>query len=213
LKTFISTTGIIRHLYPSQLIWEMPSDEKKIYLTFDDGPTQGVTDKVLEILNKFDAKATFFCIGKNVEAHQSLFLKIKEANHGIGNHSWDHLNGKKVSTQSYLASIQKAQDLIQSKYFRPPYGRIRKDQAAEIAKKYKIIMWSALSGDYDKNRSKEACLKSVLKYTRPGSIIVFHDSLKAADKMLYVLPRALEYFKGEGYEFSTIDANLLDKRK
>ena len=205
MKTFISTTGIIRHLYPSQLIWEMPSEEKKIYLTFDDGPTSGVTDKLLEILNQYNAKATFFCIGKNVEAHPSLFLKTKEAGHCIGNHTWDHMNGKKVGNQDYLLSIQKAQNLINSAYFRPPYGRIKKAEAATISKAYKIIMWSVLSGDFKLDRSKEACLKTVLKKTRPGSIIVFHDSLKAADKMLYAVPRVLEYFTTKGYKFLGID--------
>lgn len=182
----------------------MPDEDKTIYLTFDDGPTPGVTDVLLDILKKYNAKATFFCLGKNVAANQSLFMQIKEQGHVVGNHTWDHLNGRKVETANYLNSIERTKVFIQSNLFRPPYGRITKSQANLISQEFKIIMWSVLSGDFDLKQSKEECLSSVLKFTKAGSIIVFHDSLKAAHQMLYALPRVLEHFQEKGFKFEAI---------
>ena len=182
----------------------MPGHDKKIYLTFDDGPTPDVTDVLLDILKKHGAKATFFCLGKNVVDNIDLFERINNEGHQIGNHTWNHLNGKKVGISEYLTSINKTNDIITSKLFRPPYGRIKNEQAKIISKNFKIIMWSVLSRDFDIKQSKERCLSVVLKHTKAGSIIVFHDSLKASNQMLYAVPRVIEHYQKKGFEFSAI---------
>ena len=187
----------------------MPDNEKKIYLTFDDGPTPNVTDVLLDVLKNYDAKATFFCLGKNVLENNSLFDRIRKEGHQIGNHTWDHLNGKMVRTSDYITSISKTQEIIISKLFRPPYGRIRKEQVNLISNQFKIIMWSVLSRDFDLKQSKEKCLSTVLKHTKDGSIIVFHDSLKASSQMLYAVPKILEYYQEKGFEFSAINEGLI----
>lgn len=209
MKLQINTTGLIRHLYPKQLIWEMPCHDKKIYLTFDDGPTPDVTDKLLDVLKNYEAKATFFCLGKNVLENKSLFNRIQKEGHQIGNHTWDHLNGKKVEASEYQVSISKTQDIINSKLFRPPYGRISSELASIISNNFKIIMWSVLSRDFDIKQSKEKCLSTVLKFTKAGSIIVFHDSLKASSQMLYAVPKMLDYYQKKGFEFSAINDELV----
>ncbi|MBU1011891.1 MAG: polysaccharide deacetylase family protein [Bacteroidetes bacterium] len=187
----------------------MPDYDKKIYLTFDDGPTPDITDVLLDILKDYGAKATFFCLGKNVVENKILFDRIRKEGHQIGNHTWDHLNGKKAEIGEYIASISKTQEIINSKLFRPPYGRITKEQANLISNKFKIIMWSVLSRDFDLKQSKEKCLSTVLKHTKAGSIIVFHDSMKASSQMLYAVPRVLDYYQKKGFEFSTINDELV----
>lgn len=209
MRTYLNTTGFLRHLYPKSLIWDIPNNVKNVYLTFDDGPTPEVTDKLLDVLKSYGAKATFFCLGKNVEQHPELYLRILKEGHQVGNHTWDHLNAKRVSQSDYFQSIAKAQTIIDSKLFRPPYGRIEKELAKRISKDYKIIMWSVLSGDFDLSRSKEDCLKSVQKYATSGSVIVFHDSLKAASKMLYMVPKVLSDFQERGYNFKAINDDLI----
>ncbi len=205
MKFLLNKTKILRKLYPKQLIWDFPDESRKIYLTFDDGPTPGVTDKLLNILQSYNAKATFFCIGKNVLANQKLFQQILDEGHSIGNHTWDHANGKNSTTEQYLSSINKAHKIIQSNLFRPPYGRINSEQAKLVGEQYKIIMWSVLSRDFEVNLVKEKCLNVVTKNTEPGSIVVFHDSTKAAEKMLYVVPKVLEYYMQKGFDFSAIE--------
>jgi len=187
----------------------MPCHDKKIYLTFDDGPTPDVTDKLLDVLKNYEAKATFFCLGKNVLENKSLFNRIQKEGHQIGNHTWDHLNGKKVEASEYQVSISKTQDIINSKLFRPPYGRISSELASIISNNFKIIMWSVLSRDFDIKQSKEKCLSTVLKFTKAGSIIVFHDSLKASSQMLYAVPKMLDYYQKKGFEFSAINDELV----
>ncbi|PKP35662.1 MAG: polysaccharide deacetylase family protein [Bacteroidetes bacterium HGW-Bacteroidetes-17] len=187
----------------------MPDYDKKIYLTFDDGPTPDVTDALLDILKNYGAKATFFCLGKNVLENKSLFDEIRKEGHQIGNHTWDHLNSKKVGTGEYINSISKTKELINSKLFRPPYGRITKEQANLISNNFKIVMWSVLSRDFDLNQSKEKCLSTVLKHTKAGSIIVFHDSMKASIQMLYTVPKVLDYYQKKGFEFSAINDELV----
>ena len=208
MRTYLNSNRLFKHIWPKQLIWDLPNDDNIIYLTFDDGPTPGVTDVLLDELKKFNAKATFFCLGKNIVAHPSLFSQIKEEGHVIGNHTWDHLNGRKVNSANYIHSINKTQGVMQSEFFRPPYGRIKNEQAKLIAQNFKIIMWSVISGDFKLNQSKEECLNIVLRGVKSGSIVVFHDSLKASSKMLYAVPRMLEYFSEKGFKFAAISNEL-----
>jgi len=196
--------------------------QKTIYLTFDDGPTLEITEWTLNTLKEFNAKATFFCIGKNIENHPEAFQKIINEGHSIGNHTHNHLNGWKTNNTEYLVNALKAekvisttlnhqqpttrnQKLLSIKLFRPPYGRIKASQAKELFKKgYKIIMWDVLSADFDQSISSKKCLNNVLKNTESGSIIVFHDSAKAEKHLKFVLPKVLKYFTKKGYQFSSI---------
>lgn len=192
---------------PLGVIWNMPRNEKKIYITFDDGPTPEITEQVLSILSQYNAKATFFCLGKNVSQYPDIYNKILVMGHETGNHTQNHLNGWKTKNTEYFDDIQQAEKSISSKLFRPPYGRISASQILYLKKYYKIIMWEVLSGDYMKTLNKEKCLNNVLNNTREGSIVVFHDSVKAADKVLYALPRILDNFTERGFMFDSIRLN------
>ena len=194
---------IIKALY-SQLTWEMPNTENKIYLTFDDGPTTEITDWTLDLLKQFNIQATFFCLGQNVEKHPKLYQKILNEGHAVGNHSYSHPSGWKTDDTDYLGDINKTQKLISSRLFRPPYGRITKSQAKQLKEQYNIIMWSVLSGDFDAKTSPEKCLDNVLKNTESGSIIVFHDSEKAAPNLKYTLPKAIELLLTRGFIFEKL---------
>lgn len=199
--------GLVKKIYPDY-IWDIPSTDKKIFLSFDDGPHETATPFVLDELKKFNAKATFFCIGKNVVAHPEIYRRIIDEGHTAGNHTFNHLNGNKTGDDEYIADIKKAADYIDSNLFRPPYGRITRFQANVLrnAKQpYKIIMWSILSGDFDTSLSPEKCLENVVLKSRPGSIVVFHDSAKAWDRMSYALPRVLQHFADQGYSFEKLD--------
>ncbi len=188
----------------SFLTWKIKNKEKKLYLTFDDGPTPGVTCDILNILKKYGVKATFFCVGEKVRDNPELFSKIKKERNIAGNHTFSHLNGWKTPTKEYIADTLKAGKLIKSNLFRPPYGRVTPAQISSLQKEYKIIMWSLLSGDFKKQFNKEKCLDNVLKNTLPGSIVVFHDSEKAAEKCFYALPRFLETFLEKGFCFEVL---------
>ncbi|MBA2423473.1 MAG: polysaccharide deacetylase family protein [Chitinophagales bacterium] len=203
---FIKTPEILKRLYPRQ-VWSLPETEKKLYLTFDDGPTPSITDWTLQTLKDHDAKGTFFIVGQSAERHPEIIKKMKEAGHGIGNHTYKHLNGWSTTTNSYIKDILKCDKIVASKLFRPPYGRITKNQTSIMVKRYKVIMWDVLSGDFDRTISKERCLKNVLENTQSGSIIVFHDSVKAADRMQYALPRVLEYYAKKRFSFSHLSEN------
>lgn len=185
--------------------WRVKTSEKKLYITFDDGPIPEVTPQVLEILKQHNAKATFFCIGDNVQKHPDIFNQIITSGHSVGNHSFNHIKANKFSTKEYLANVAKADELIQSPLFRPPYGRITPKLAKRLGEKYKIFMWSVLTRDYEQNLSPEACLRIALNQSKNGSIIVFHDSLKASKNMLYALPKVLEYFGKMGFGFEKLD--------
>jgi peptidoglycan/xylan/chitin deacetylase (PgdA/CDA1 family) len=198
----------------SKYTWRFSISKKEIYLTFDDGPTPEITTFVLNELKKHNAKATFFCIGKNISTHPEIFKQIIKEDHSVGNHTQNHLNGWKNKTQDYIKNTLEVERILQLSnfktlklnLFRPPYGKIKQKQAKYLLSKgYKIIMWSVLSGDFDTNLSKEKCLQNVLKNTSNGSIVVFHDSVKAAEKVKYVLPKVLEYFSKRGFEFKAID--------
>lgn len=185
----------------SSLTWHKNRSAKCIYLTFDDGPIPDVTPFVLETLKTFDAKATFFCIGDNVRKHPDVFEQVVNGGHRVGNHTFNHLNGWKTEDTVYLNNVAKCNELVSSDLFRPPYGRGKKSQYSKLKSQYSIIMWDVLSGDFDTQLTPENCLKNVLKYTENGSVIVFHDSIKAFPRLEYALPRALEIWKKEGYEF------------
>jgi peptidoglycan/xylan/chitin deacetylase (PgdA/CDA1 family) len=204
MRFYLTTTKLVRSFFPKELIWNFAIDDKRIYLTFDDGPIPDVTDKVLDLLDLFKAKATFFCTGENVKNNPSLYQMIINRDHAVGNHTQTHLNGRQVSDQKYFDNIKLAKKHIKSTLFRPPYGRITRSQIKYLKSHYKIVMWSVLSGDFDENISKDKCWKNVLSNTKEGSIIVFHDSLKAADKMLFTLEKTLNYFKEKGYQFVPI---------
>ena len=200
--------SVLNKLFPSY-VWKIKTDEKVLYLTFDDGPTPEITSQVLEILAAYNAKATFFCIGKNVQENPVLFKRIGDEGHAIGNHTFNHIKGWKSDDSDYLKDIHQAHQLIDSRLFRPPYGRIKPQQAKQLQLQgYKIIMWDVLSYDWDRSLSKEKVLENSIKNSQSGSIIVFHDSIKAAKNMLYALPKTLSYFSEKGFRFETLDVLL-----
>lgn len=194
---------IIKALY-SQLTWEIPNTENKIYLTFDDGPTPEITGWTLDVLKQFNVKATFFCLGQNVEKYPKIYQRILDEGHAVGNHSYSHPSGWKTNDVDYFDDVEKSQKLINSKLFRPPYGRITKSQAKQLKEQYNIIMWSVLSGDFDVKTTPEKCLDNVLKNTESGAIIVFHDSEKAAPNLKYALPKVIENLLDKGFVFEKL---------
>lgn len=196
----------LKWLYPS-LTWDISSGAKNVYLSFDDGPHPEITAFVLDELKKYDAKATFFCIGDNVRKFPEIFERIRKEGHQIGNHTYNHLNGWKTSDLDYLYNMERAKGLIDSDLFRPPYGKIRRSQITAIKQKWpqtKIIMWDVLSGDFDKNISESKCLNNVITNVKSGSIIVFHDSEKAFPRMRQSLPATLKNLHDRGFNFETI---------
>lgn len=204
---FVRTPGIIK-LFSQNIIWEIKGKEKTIYLTFDDGPDIDVTPDVLEILQKFDAKATFFCVGKKAVKHPELIEKIRELGHTIGNHSYSHIHGNRVAVEMFYDDIEKCDMILNSRLFRPPYGKITRTQIEKLRSRYYLILWSVLTGDFDKKVTKEKCLARSVKYTKGGSIIVFHSNLKAKEKVLFVLPQYLEHFSKLGYTFEALSEQL-----
>ncbi|MFC4209638.1 polysaccharide deacetylase family protein [Pedobacter lithocola] len=216
---------LLKWYYPS-LLWNKPRTEKVIYLTFDDGPIPNVTEFVLKTLKAFNAKATFFCIGDNISKYPEVFQQVKNDGHAIGNHTFNHLKGWITDDKTYIENTLKCQQLTQTNLFRPPYGRIKKSQIKKLVSyqlpvtglqaqtgnkqhtthntSLQIVMWDVLSGDFDINLSPEKCYQNVIKHTRNGSIIVFHDSLKAFDRLEYTLPKVLKYFADKGFSFSTL---------
>lgn len=229
------TPRFIKKLFPNY-VWDVPTSEKVIYLTFDDGPTPEITHWTLDVLKQYKAKATFFCIGSNVEKHPEIFNNILKNGHAIGNHTDDHLKGWKSPADAYLKNVKKAQDIIKSQIqktksqnlandsqgskfvnqqwlitnlFRPPYGQITPKQGKKlIALGYRIIMWDVLSFDWQNRVSEQRCLDNIINNTTKGSIIVFHDSVKASRNMQYALPKVLAYFSEKGYRFERLDTTL-----
>lgn len=203
----IQTPFWLRLLYP-HCTWKMPSKEKAIYLTFDDGPHPEATPFVLNQLAQFNAKATFFCIGKNVVSHPNLYQQILQEGHKVGNHTQDHMNGWETDDSTYIENIEIAASSIVSDLFRPPYGRIKRSQIKSIQQKtqlpQQIIMWDVLSGDFDININGAKCTRNVIQHAKAGSIIVFHDSAKAFDRMKIALPNVLQYFSSLGYQMKSI---------
>jgi len=200
---FAKAPFFLKYIY-SKSIWNKSRSEKKVYLTFDDGPIPELTPFVLETLKKYDIKATFFCVGENIKKNPILFEQLKNEGHQIGNHTYNHLKGWDTEDSIYLENIEKCQELTQTTLFRPPYGRAKKSQLKQIYQNYEVIMWDVLSGDFDLNLSPEECLKNVTKNTENGSIIVFHDNLKAIPRVKYALPLAIAYLLKEGYRFELL---------
>ena len=213
---FIKAPFWLRSLY-RPLVWKISEKDKILYLTFDDGPHETATPFVLDQLKKYGAGATFFCIGKNVDAHPAIYQRILDEGHRVGNHTQNHLNGWKVSEEAYLKNIDQAAQSIHSNLFRPPYGKIKKgaikkvkDLIEQNAKERgifsaaKIVMWDVLSGDFDSHLSPSQCLKNVVKHATEGSIIVFHDSTKAFERLEFALPWVLKYYTDLGYQFKVL---------
>jgi peptidoglycan/xylan/chitin deacetylase (PgdA/CDA1 family) len=225
----VKTPSLLKKFYPT-LVWNKSRVDKTVYLTFDDGPIPNVTSFVLNTLKSYNIKATFFCIGDNISKHPEVFEQLKNDGHAIGNHTFNHLNGWQTDDKTYLNNFLKCQQLTQSNLFRPPYGRIKKSQVrclelevlgpmcevrspqltthnpepATHNPQLNIIMWDVLSGDFDPTISPEKCLQNVIKNTENGSIIVFHDSLKAFDRLAYALPKTIEHLLEKGYNFGVL---------
>ncbi len=197
---------LLKKIFPS-LTWdvrELRKTRKTVYLTFDDGPMPVITPWVLDLLREQKVRATFFCLGKNIEDQPELFKRIGDEGHSIGNHTFNHLKGWRTPNQNYFEDIERAQHLVHSKYFRPPYGKIKISQITRLRKHYKIVMWDVLSRDFDQSLTGEDCLQNIVVHSKPGSIVVFHDSYKAEKNLRFVLPRAIEFYKKQGYTFSIL---------
>jgi peptidoglycan/xylan/chitin deacetylase (PgdA/CDA1 family) len=188
-------------LSPRYLTCSVPGTEKKIYLTFDDGPIPEATPAILEILQKFNVKATFFVVGDNVRKYPEIHQQVIEEGHATGNHTFHHLNGWVTTTGSYLEDVSRCSELVKSNLFRPPYGRFTPSQFLLLRKKYRFVLWSVLSYDFHRHTSPGQCLENVISHTENGSIVVFHDNLKSIEKVQYALPRFLEHFLKKGYQF------------
>jgi peptidoglycan/xylan/chitin deacetylase (PgdA/CDA1 family) len=207
---WVKTPKWLTRLFPVGLTWSMPPEQQPaVYLTFDDGPHPRATPFVLEQLEKYNARATFFCIGKNVDDHPAIYQQLIENGHTTANHTYNHQNGWKTPSRPYFKNILKASFVIKSRSFRPPYGRIKMSQVRKLYKarpSWKIYMWDVLSGDFDVNISPEKCAENVLVNIEPGSIVVFHDSEKAWDRMSYALPKVLEYCKQKNWQVKALPA-------
>lgn len=198
--------GVLRWLLPLA-VWRIKTNEKKVYLTFDDGPVPEVTPWVLDLLKSQNIKATFFCVGENVGKYPRVYQRVLEEGHRVGNHTFNHRKGFKNKVNTYVGNVMKAETLIHSNLFRPPHGQLWPSLLRKLNLRYKVIMWDVLSGDYDKGRSGEKCFSDVVRNVRCGSIIVFHDSIKARQNLQVALPLTIKALKEMGYEFEVIPFN------
>ncbi len=204
----VKTPSILSKVLYRNLVWKIPvGDTPAVYLTFDDGPHPTATPFVLDQLKEYNAKATFFCIGKNVVEHQDIYQRILKEGHRVGNHTQNHVNGWHTKKNKYITDVNEAEKHINSNLFRPPYGRITRGQISALTqrdKPYKIIMWDVLSGDFDTTINGQKCLDNVLSAVEPGSIIVFHDSQKAWDRMSYALPKVLAFCTEQKWQLKAL---------
>lgn len=205
---WVKTRWFIRKLFPG-FVWNIPNETKTVYLTFDDGPTPEVTEWVLDMLTQHQIKATFFCIGNNIEKHPDIFRKVIEAGHAVANHTFNHLNGWHTDNKKYFDNIDACEKMMDDRntamLFRPPYGKIKRSQKKEVLKRgYRIIMWDVLSADFDRTITPEHCLQNVIRNTTDGSVIIFHDSIKAQENLRHALPKAIEFLKEKGFRFAAI---------
>ena len=217
MRFWVKTHYLIKVIF-SKYVWDVINNENKVFLTFDDGPTPDITEWTLDLLKKHNAEATFFCIGNNIEKHPKIFHKIIQAGHSVGNHTLSHVNGWKTRSSNYIENTNLCQFIINKhllqnqnskpetcNLFRPPYGKIKPSQSKILRKLgFKIIMWDIISFDFDVAVSQKQCLENVLKNVKSGSIIVFHDSVKATQNLKYALPKTLEFFKEKGFVCSKI---------
>jgi peptidoglycan/xylan/chitin deacetylase (PgdA/CDA1 family) len=205
---FVRIPRLLKRTFP-EITWEIQDTAPSLYLTFDDGPTPGITAGILDALAKFRAKATFFCIGRNVERHPDIYRQILEAGHATGNHTYSHLKGWYTPNREYFEDIDLAAQFIRSPLYRPAYGMITPSQLRHLKKHYRIVMWDIMSYDFALNTSPDKCLHNVMHYVKSGSVVVFHDSLKASEKVLYALPQVLEHFSGKGFAFKSIPSEKI----
>ena len=199
----VKAPSLLKFAYPS-LIWHKNRTEKQLFLTFDDGPLPDVTKEIQNILKTNQIKATFFCVGENIVRNPKVYESLQAEGHRIGNHTFNHLNGFQHSTRAYVENVYKCHDLTQSTLFRPPYSKITRAQIAALKMDFDIVMWDVISGDFDPMLSPEKCLQNVIKHSRNGSIIVFHDHQKAWPRVEYALPRAIDYWLEKGYSFALL---------
>lgn len=200
----VKTPALIQRVAPG-FLWRVRTQEKVLYLTFDDGPIPEITPWVLDVLREWRAKATFFCVGDNVRKHPEVLQQVLDEGHAVGNHTFHHLNGWKTPLAQYLENIEKCRAVLPSRLFRPPYGCITPAQAKQLRNQYRIVMWEVLSWDFDAKITPQKCLHNVLSCARPGSVIVMHDSLKAARNMRFALPELLRHFTEQGYRFEGLE--------
>ena len=203
MKLLVRPPQLLRSFYKNSL-WRLDKNEPIIYLTFDDGPVPELTEWVLDILKEYQVKATFFCVGDNIAKNPDIFERILKEGHQVGNHTFNHLKGWKVRNSVYFENIENCQEFTKTNLFRPPYGRIKKSQYKLLAKDYKVVFWDVLSYDYDKLTSPKKCLDNSIRYTRNGSIIVFHDNIKAQKNLKFALPQYIEHFLKLNYKFATL---------
>lgn len=198
---FVRPIFFLKYLY-SKAIWRKSKQENNIYLTFDDGPIPEITPWILDILKEKGVKATFFCVGDNIRKNPAIYQRLLDEGHAVGNHTYNHKKGWETPLEEYLENVASCQELTKTKLFRPPYGRITQKQLNVLAKDYQIIMWDVLTGDYDKRISPERCLYNATTYVRKGSIIVFHDNIKAIENVRYALPKTIDHLLEKGFKFS-----------
>lgn len=200
----VNTPNFVRNLF-SDYFWHIDTHEKNVYLTFDDGPIDGLTPWVLDTLAQYHAKATFFCVGENVFRNPDIFYRLHSEGHTVGNHTYNHLNGWHTDTQTYIENVHRCDMLIHSPLFRPPYGKLKPSQSVEIRKSKQIVMWDVLSGDFDPSLSKEDCYRNIATNYRNGSIIVLHDNIKSEEKIKYVLPKFLDLLYSNDFRCENLD--------
>lgn len=201
----IKTPGFVQGLFPN-FTWKIPNVENEIFLTFDDGPVPGTTAWILDLLETYNAKATFFCVGENVEKNPELFEEIKRKGHMVGNHTYNHLAGWSTDNIEYFHNIRRCAHLVDSPLFRPPYGKMKPSQVQFLQRHYQIVMWDVLSGDFDEEMTVDRCVNNVTRNVNPGSIVVMHDNYKSFDVLKEALPRILEELTEKGYVFKAIEA-------